>query len=380
MHSPAVRDANGVTDARELLDAVARQLRDALLSVVWQQWKQLGASAAGANAAGANAEVANAAGANAAGASRSAATSASTRGEPMPSEPSRLTLVDPEALLLASLDLLAREQRLRDVITDWVATNADVLSVQRVRNLLPNGGTAYDDARDTHVAWLAAVARDLGKDPRWKPLAGTHPHAIAARTMRTVRARTIEPSALMLRMRLAFGVGVKADLLSFLLANAGDAFTIRDIAEAVGYTVASVRRAAGDLAASRFILLERGESARYRIALHAWRPLLGWGDEVAVGWGAWRARFAAIDAILQWADASQGHPLSAYAFAVRCRTFLSEHPVLTASPSIARPAADDPVDAWGQYFVQAVRALIAAMVRDTDAVERAGAADASLPG
>jgi hypothetical protein len=289
--------------------------------------------------------------------------------------------VDPEALLLASLGLLAHEQRLRDVITDWVASNADVLSVQRLRNLLANGGTAYDEARDTRVAWLAAVARDLGKDPRWKPLAGTHPHAIAARTMRTVRVRTIEPSALMPRMRLAFGVGVKADLLSFLLANAGDAFTIREIAEAVGYTVASVRRAAGDLAASRFVLLvERGEPARYRVALHAWRPLLGWGDEVAVAWGAWRARFAAIDAILQWADASQGHPLSAYAFAVRCRTLLSEHPVLTASLSIARPAAADPVDAWGRYFVPAVRALMAAMVRDTGAVDRPGAAHASAPG
>lgn len=360
MHSPALRDANDANDAREQLDAVARQLRDALLSVVWQQWKQLGASAAGA--------------------SRSADLSAAPPGEPAHAESARLTLVDPEALLLASLGLLAHEQRLRDVITDWVATNADVLSVQRLRNLLARGGMAYDDARDTHVAWLAAVARDFGKDPRWKPLAGTHPHAIAARTMRTVRVRTIEPSALMLRMRLAFGVGVKADLLSFLLANAGDAFTIRDIAEAVGYTVASVRRTASDLTSSRFVLLERGEPVRYRIALHAWRPLLGWGDQVAVGWGAWRARFAAVDAITYWADSSQGHPLSAYAFAVRCRTLLSEHPVLTASPSLPRPAADDPVDAWGRYFVPAVRALMAAMVRDTDAVERAGAADASLPG
>lgn len=360
MHSPAVRDAHGLTDARELLDAVARQLRDALLSVVWRQWKQLGASAAGA--------------------SRSADLSNATPGESSPSEPARITLVDPEALLLASLGLLAHEQRLRDVITDWVATNADVLSVQRLRNLLANGGTAYDDARDTHVAWLAAVARDLGKDARWKPLAGTHPAAIAARTMRTVRVRTIEPSALMLRLRLAFGVGVKADLLSFLLANNAHAFTIRDIAEAVGYTVASVRRAAGDLASSRFLLLERGDSARYGIALHAWRPLLGWGDEVAVGWGAWRARFAAVNAITHWADSSQGHPLSAYAFAVRCRTLLSEHPVLTASASIARPAADGPVDAWGRYFVPAVRELMAAMVRNTETLDRAGAADASSPG
>ena len=69
-------------------------------------------------------------------------------------------VVDPEALVLASLVLLDQERRL-----------GDLLSVQRMKNLTADYPEPVRAPLAHRVAWFATVARDVGKDLRWRSLA-----------------------------------------------------------------------------------------------------------------------------------------------------------------------------------------------------------------
>lgn len=331
---------------REALEEAAHALQSAMLTAVWRQWHQLGAAA-----------------------------SAPLMPSNTPATQAHATdvvrLVDPEALLHASLAMMHHERRLRDVIADWVSTNADLLSVQRFRNLRPRDARTGND--ETDIAWLAAVACEFAKDVRWKPLTSPSVRATPARTMRTVRADVRAPASLMLRLRLAFGVGVKADALAVLLAHPDAALSVRALADETGYTVASVRRAATDLASARFVGVDRGSPARYRAHRDAWSPLLGWTAGLSVSWSPWSSLFRAADAIRFWTESSRDHPLTPYAYAVRARALLREHAVLASLADVLLPTEEDDLPAWCAAFERSAVAL-AAVFRDDAEPFRGGVA------
>lgn len=255
-------EAAGSDDGNLELEQLASELREATLHVVWRQWRALGAGAA----------------------ARSAERSRHPR-----------TLIDAEALVLVSLVLMGDERRLADILHDWAARNSDLLSVQRMKNLEADYLDAVQGVLASRLAWFATVARDAGKDLRWRSVAQAWTEksqaSVANRTAgllavaempsvrygtksRATRARLTSGASLLLRLRLGFGVGVKADLLAFLLARADDWATVREIVEATAYTPAAVRRAAEDLAAGRLIQAREWQPASYRVAYAAWAPLL----------------------------------------------------------------------------------------------------------
>ncbi|MDQ8162893.1 MAG: hypothetical protein P3C10_09960 [Gemmatimonadota bacterium] len=356
------RSANAASPAMEPhaeLAQLADRLRDALLSVVWRQWRVLGAGAA----------------------SRSARGRASDAGTP-PSRPLQ-SLVDPEALVLVSLLLLDHERRLGDLLHDWGARNADLLSVQRVKNLMADYPAPVRVLLTRRVAWFAAVARDVGKDLRWRSLAqawpgspgswpdhvedhapdspgaraqGVHAPAAASTKTRATRARLVADATLMLRLRLGLGVGVKSDLIAVLLARGTVSATVRDLAEATGYTVAAVRRAADDLAAARLIASRDGPPASYLVSYEAWAPLLGMAA-AAPRWANWHNRFQFATAFLQWAATARPRPLSDYAFGAHGRELLEQHRAAFAHDPMAVWSAHTPIHDWRAFVGQSVRSL-----------------------
>lgn len=332
-------DDEAARSPRDVLEDTARALRSAMLTAVWRQWHQLGAAA-------------------------SAPLMSSNADNVQTVSHDVVRLVDPEALLHASLAMMHHERRLQDVIADWVATNADLLSVQRFRNLRPRDPRPGHD--ETDIAWLAAVACDLAKDVRWKPLMSPSIRATPPRTMRNVRAHVRAPASLMLRLRLAFGVGVKADVLAVLLAHPDAALSVRALADETGYTVASVRRAAADLALARFVGLDRGSPARYRAHREAWSPLLGWAAGLSVSWSQWSSLFRATAAIMFWEESSRDHPLTPYPYAVRARALLREHPVLTTLADVVLPSEDNDLRAWSNAFERSAVALAAIFRGDVE--------------
>lgn len=363
----------GVPDARAELERLADGLRESLLTVAWRQWRALGAGAAGGRP------------------------SVSDRaGGPGDQGNRRLlhTLVDPEALVLVSLLLADHERRLGDLLHAWGARNSDLLSVQRMKNLKATYPEAARGPLAQRLAWFATVARDEGKDLRWRSLAqgwsgmsagdpeetegpegpagsqdeapaeagslgrmyGAHAPRNSQTKVRAARVRLVARSTLMLRLRLGFGVGVKADLVTFLLARAEEWATVRDIADATGYTVAAVRRAAEDMAEARLIESRARQPAGYRATRDAWVPLLGLRYPTP-GWGSWHERFRFAIAFLHWAEAARERPLGAYAFGVQGRQLLEQYHVAFERDLDMVWSSHSAVEDWGEFVGRAVRSL-----------------------
>lgn len=370
------RTGAGVPDARAELERLADGLRQSLLTVAWQQWRALGAGAAGGRAS----EGERPRGLGGQGRRRLPHTLADT-------------LVDPEALVLVSLLLVDHERRLGDLLHDWGTRNSDLLSIQRMKNLEATYPEPVRGLLSQRLAWFAAVARDEGKDLRWRSLAqgwsgpsagdpgesaesqnetsaeasshkrmyGAHAPRNAPTKMRAARARLVARSTLMLRLRLGLGVGVKADLVTFLLARAEEWATVRDIADATGYTVAAVRRAAEDMAEARLIEARSIESrnrqpASYRATREAWAPLLGLRYP-PLSWGSWHERFRFATAFLHWAEVARERPLSAYAFGSQGRQLLEQHHVAFERDQVAVWSSHSAVEDWGEFVGRAVRSL-----------------------
>jgi hypothetical protein len=327
------------SDAGGEVGRVAADLQAPLLDVVWRQWRALGAAAA-----------------------RGAAENGQLR-----------TIVDPEALVLVSLLLVEAERRLPDLLHDWIVRNSDLLSVQRMRNLQSYYGEALQEVLMPRIAWLAGIAQHEGKDVRWRPLAtaasSSEPFEETLRTSgppptsstrstkkaRATRVRSTSSATLLLRLRLGFSVGVKADLLAYLLSHAGSWMTVREVTKATGYTAAAVRRAADDLAAARFVELNESQPTGYRVVQETWSSLLAL--EELPHWGSWQERFVFSATFLQWANAMHDRPLSWYAYGANGRELLEGHRPAFERDLIAVWSSHSSIENWPAFVSRSVRSL-----------------------
>jgi hypothetical protein len=324
-------DVSDTTDVRLKLDTLRARLRNATLDVIWRQWRALGAGAA----------------------------TRRTQNDHAPQ-----ALIDPEALLLVSLAFMSEERRLADLLHDWGARNSDLLSVQRVKNLASAYPAEMQGRLLEYLSWFATIAHDEGKDLRWRSVVGTAPDVGAIDgslqtrkgKVRSTRARLSGDAAIMLRLRLGFGVGVKADLLTYLLARVHEWATVREIREATAYTPAAVRRAAEDLAAARLVESLEGQPASYRVTYEPWRALLGL-EERPPRWASWQDRFVFTTAFLYWADAATARPLSAYALSTQAREFLERHRAALERDLVVSWSAHTKIESWQVFLGQAVHDL-----------------------
>jgi len=231
------------------------------------------------------------------------------------------SIVDPEALVLISLALRDRERRLWDILGWWAVEGTSLLSVQRMRNL----AQAYPGDIDAALPEFAHLAREKGGDHRWKSLEPRKPsRSPRPEKLRQGPAELIEPATLLLRLRSGFGVGVKADVLAFLIGVRGSFVTVRDVARAVGYTTRAVRQALDELGRARLIRTMRGHPVEHAVAGAAWLRLLeieGDGPE----WRYWQGVFAFVAEALALGEKLREKAPSDYVVASELRRLVKEH-------------------------------------------------------
>jgi DNA-binding transcriptional ArsR family regulator len=258
-------------------------------------------------------------------------------------------IIDPEALLLMSSWVATREPALGPVMHDWVAKWSDLLSVQRTRNL----AKLFPQSIDAELRAVAVTAFERGKDFRWSPvIKGSAGGATAdddghARTVDAVRlpfgaARLpVERDALLvLRFRMAFGVGARADALAFLLARGSTWSTVTEIAQATGYTPSAIRRALDRMAEAEIVMMVDDGTTRYRCDATPWATLLGLQATV-VPWCYWLQHFAFVASFVDWADSIARRKLTSYAIMEGLR----------AQARPFRPSDDrDAIRAWDHAF------------------------------
>jgi len=267
-----------------VLDSIADDVRESAASLAWAQWATLGSVAS----------------------SRSKA----------------VALVDPEALVLLSLTLREHERRFWDVLRAWIPIGVRLLSVQRTKNL----AREFPLSTATAMREFAALAVCDGKDARWRSVTESPVDNLPTgrRKEWNVTGGFIEAPALMLRLRLGLGVGLRADALSYLLARDGEWLPVRVIASALGYTDAATRRALDDLSAARLIhATVEGQPTTYLADAKSWCDVLGIGTPPK--WRGWFEIFALFADLDQLWRSTEVRTVTEYAARALLRQRLSQH-------------------------------------------------------
>jgi len=272
------------------MSALTDRLAGAAVDVLWRQWRAIGGAASG---------------------------------------PPVSKQVDPEMLCLASLAFADAEPRLAVVLEDWLRLGARYLSTQRAKNLATN----IPDGEHL-VSRLARLALTAAGDPRWKSFLSK---GAAAKRERLLRPRSggpdlLAPPALTLRLRNAFGVGLKADLLAFLIGQR-IRVSVSTAADSLGYSVPTVFRGLQDLHASGLVqVTEQMAAAEYWLDAPTWQSVLG---KPYLYWGFWREVFGYVLAIGAWSRKTSARS-SAYAQGTSLRLAAAAH-----APALVRAAGID---------------------------------------
>lgn len=289
---------------------IARLARAASLDSAWRQWASLGAPI-------------------------------------MAQDPAR-SVIDPEALLLLSAYLRASERRLDDVLAWWAAEASTLLSVQRTTTLL----RAFPAGAGAGVAAFAGRAAESG-DARWARLARAPADGLA-RGKRGHDPRITRNTALVLRLRAGFGVGVKADLLALLMSGDGHASTIATLTEASAYTPAAIRRAAREMEAADFVQRVRGRPAGFYIDPSRWAAVVG---SPGAGWRWFAQVFAFLASVDAWgAEHAESSP---YIASTAARELIEAH---RPAFEMNRVSIPNPADVTGEACLDAFAASVQALV------------------
>jgi hypothetical protein len=295
--------------------SAVEQCREAVLDAVWNQWTALGGQAGG-----------------------------------------RITvpqsIVDPEALLLYSCAIRDDDPRLWDFVGGLLALAPSLLSVQRTGNL----AAQYPQGVRAVLAEAAAIAANEGKDARWKPLAaGATPRQYHSRKVYQPAGHVGLPAALMVRLRLAFGVHARSDLLAFLLGTAPASATAREVAEATGYGPVPARRALEAMATARILSAAGSRPERYHADTERWAALLG-GTQLP-RWRYWQPLFVFLAAALPAKQQEAVADRSPYLRSSEERQLVLTHRAAFALNRIAVPEHSDYVAE--EYLAGFERTLLA---------------------
>jgi hypothetical protein len=295
-------------------DKPVRNLTDAAVGMVWRQWRAVGGGASG--------------------------------NRPIAAQ------VDPEALILASLALLDQEPRLRIVMPDWLIDGARFIGTQRLKNLAPRFGASVLP----RLSALAGFVVHRAKDARWRTLLGGGGAGQLFGVQEKRRSSGVVLVAgptLVLRLRAAFGVGVKADVVAYLLGQELRS-TVSSVSESLGCSAPTAFRALQDLVSAGLVRTEEVTAAtEYVINGSSWTALLGRGMAEPL-WRWWAELLAYVVDVLSTTQSLTGRDVSPFALGVKLRDAGERHARgLTRARGLNRfptvPDSTEP-DAWFAHY------------------------------
>jgi hypothetical protein len=327
----------------------AAELRDevvaALLVLAWDQWSQLGVSAA----------------------------APAQREE---------RAADPEALLLFTLEVGRNDPRLFDEVLDWLALNERLVSVHRLRNLSadPTDRALVEAA----LGWSATSRRRPALEPRalparLDPLFPTLPtptekvdEAFAqqglARTQlepsgKSQAPRLHDPISFAFRLRRLLGVGVRAEVIRTLLTIRAARLSGKVITASAAFAQRNVREGLAQLVEAGVVdVVEISDDRYYSIRQTDWASLLGMpaAPDLPLHYD-WIPTYRTLTRIVRWLQQPGLDDLSPYLRASQARTLVDTiaADLNYAGIPVAVYAAALGVDFWDE-FAEIVRATIRA--------------------
>jgi hypothetical protein len=293
--------------------------------------------------------------------------------------------IDPEALLLFTLEAARDDPRLFDEVLDWLVGNEQLVSVQRLRNLCLD-----EDDRvlvDASLRWVS----------QWRPrprLAGRrHPTdedrparalfhrlslpgeaadpAFAASGLlrprfepsgKSQRPNLRAPIAFAFRLRRLLGMGVRAELVRTLLTVDAPRVSAGVLYATAGFTRQNVRESLHHLAEADVLKATSLGSDQF-FALHRedWAQLFGAHEGDLPLHKDWIQTLGPLRVILRWLHRSEVEGLSDYMRASEARQLITglEQDLRFAGVPLGSGMRHG--DAYWDEFVEVVRELLAAL-------------------
>lgn len=234
-------------------------------------------------------------------------------------------IIDPEALLLASLRFAMNEGRFGEAVSGWLHRNGEMISVQRLKNLQ----MATRLAPYGELGELAGFMEGKGYRS-WKSLASLDsadaledfsPNGFSPGTTRLTSQApdTKKAENLLLRMRLMFGISARPEILAWLLTHrSGHA---AGIARGTGWFSKSVQAILNDLEKAGMLVARNvGKRKEYsKSSRNEFWDALG---KNGARWFTQPFFYLGVHHVLRALEASERHGISDHARAIAMRSDL----------------------------------------------------------
>jgi hypothetical protein len=270
------------------ISTLREELAEASLNFAWDQWAQIGVLAS-------------------------------------PRRRDRWTM-DPEALIVFSLEVARRDPRLFDEVLDWMLVNERLVSVQRLRNL----SKAFESEAliDAALSWVSnrkprtrlsrgrgrAEARS-GLTPLFHGLplrdseldASFRGHGFAKPPSEpSMKSRVPDvdaPINFAFRLRYVLGVSARAEVMRCLLTTDAPRVSVQVITRSAAYAKRNVQEALNSLGAAHALLaVAAGGEQSYGVDRARWAPVFGIRSDEWPAHRDWPQLLGAIVRILRWLE------------------------------------------------------------------------------
>lgn len=263
-------------------------------------------------------------------------------------------VVDPEALIALTAELGDADARLRDVSTDWCVAYGRYVNGSRLRQVARELRTPPEVIGE----YVATVATAGG--PAW-PMA-THPRPeYASRGKARLDSATLRPR-LRVRLRAAFGVNARADVLAALLAAPETGLSLADLARKTRFTKPNVAFAVDALVLAGLIEARAVGNER-RVALTRGGAILP-GLQPRIAQPDWVTRFGVALEVLRFAGQDG---MSPSVRAIEARRVVEGLRTRITSEGLPQPN----LDALGADFADAFDRWVVELVGDLRSPSRA---------
>ena len=275
------------------------ELKERMLNFIWRQWCQTGVSGA-------------------------------TRGH-------STWAIDPDVLLALTTDVGRHDARMFDAVLDWLVLNGEWINVQRLATIITRDNVGNAAVAGAIASWMG----EHDKSAKWRGMSRRMEEArcrpaealFPSRSERTAaNADACDPhfarygllrqpvamrhtshsvgmkeaSNIFFRSRALFGIGVRADVMLYLLLNDGG--HARGIAGLLAYNHMRVQCLLTSLAEAGLATMHAsGRVKHYRIDRTVWQAILVGSSTPLPSWIDWRALARGLTSVWRGAWAIDMH-------------------------------------------------------------------------
>jgi hypothetical protein len=258
------------------------------------------------------------------------------------------TLIDLEAVIAVTAQFGRDESRIYEGALDWCARYGMAINVTRLKAVADE--IAVDPVA---LGTFAALVAGAG-GPHW-PVVGDMrlEHEVRAKVhVRDLRS----PAVISWRLRCAFGVTARADILTVLAASPDAALSLADLARLTRSTKRTVAFAVRALALAEVLEVEQVRNEqRVRITRHS--GFRDWLGRTPPGFVDWTARYAVVASVLRFDGASS---VASLVQAIEARALVERHLAALRRNSLPLPDTSLLGESFGPEFVRWRDALASA--------------------